>query len=125
LRLAEALSRRNPDLAEQLFAELERADVVSDDGSDRCVVRMGSTLRYESNSGDERVVTLVYPGDEDIAQGRISILTPIGIALIGLAEGDSIDWRTQDGRLLCLTVASIASSRRSSGEALDREAVAQ
>jgi regulator of nucleoside diphosphate kinase len=107
LRLAETLVRRHGELANQLFAELERAEIVPDT-RDRAIVGMGSTLRYETDSGDGRTVTLVYPDEEDIAAGRISVLTPIGVALIGLSAGDSIDWQRRDGRTQRLTVTYVA-----------------
>ena len=47
---------------------------------------------------------LVYPGEADIAAGRVSVLTPIGTALIGLAEGQSIVWQTRTGVSKRLTV---------------------
>jgi len=102
-RLAEALPRSNSDLAEQFFTELLRADVISDDTACR-VVRMGSRIRYETGAGETRTVTLVYPHDEDIAADRVSILTPIGVALIGLREGDEMSWRARDGRVAQLRV---------------------
>ena len=52
-------------------------------------------------------VTLVFPGEADIAQGKISILTPIGAALIGLSAGQSIDWTARDGRIHRLKVESV------------------
>ena len=107
LRLAETLVRRNSELADQLFIELERAEIVPDTGI-RAIIGMGSTLRYETDSGDSRTVTLVYPDEEDIATGRISVLTPIGVALIGLSAGDSIDWQRRDGRTQRLTVTYVA-----------------
>ncbi|MEZ5939201.1 MAG: nucleoside diphosphate kinase regulator [Hyphomonadaceae bacterium] len=108
--LADVLARRNADLADQLFTELERAEILPA-GATRDVVRMGSTLDYRTASGEVRTATLVFPGDEDIAQGRISVLTPIGVALIGLAVGDNMEWRTPDGRTQSLTVTRIAPAR--------------
>jgi regulator of nucleoside diphosphate kinase len=52
-------------------------------------------------------VTLVYPAEADIAEGRISVLTPVGTALIGLRAGQSITWRTRDGRKQVLTVLRV------------------
>ena len=69
-------------------------------------MQMGSTLTYEAD-GQRRRVTLVYPQEADIAAGRISVLTPIGTALIGLAEGQSIDWTSRDGRRQWLTVVAV------------------
>lgn len=74
---------------------------------------MGSTLRYVTDSGDDRTVTLVFPGDADIAEGRVSILTPIGVALIGLSAGQSMGWTTRDGRPNRLTVEHVETPRAS------------
>jgi regulator of nucleoside diphosphate kinase len=52
-------------------------------------------------------VTLVYPGEADISQGRVSVLTPIGTALIGLGVGKSIAWETRTGELRQLTVMQV------------------
>lgn len=107
-QLAERASTGNPAVAEILFAELERARVVPDPDLPASVVRMGSSLRYRTDSGESRAVQLVFPAEADIDTGRISILTPIGAALIGLAPGQSIDWQTVDGRTQMLTVESVA-----------------
>lgn len=68
---------------------------------------MGSTLRYTSDLGENRQVTLVYPGEANIAEGKMSILTPIGTALLGLSAGQSIDWTARDGRTHRLEVAAV------------------
>jgi regulator of nucleoside diphosphate kinase len=70
-------------------------------------VRMGSTLRFTSDLGEDMRVTLVFPGQADIAEGKISILTPIGVALIGLSAGQSIDWTARDGSIHRLKVKSV------------------
>jgi regulator of nucleoside diphosphate kinase len=106
-RLAESYSARNPDVADQLLAELDRAHVVEDARIAADVVRMGSRLRFTTDAGEDRIVTLVYPGEADIAEGKVSILTPIGAALIGLSAGQSIDWTARDGRIHRLTVESV------------------
>lgn len=106
-RLAESRSERDPETTEQLLAELDRARVVMDGRLPADVVRMGSTLRFTTDTGEDRTVTLVYPGEADIAMGRISILTPIGAALIGLSASQSIDWTSRDGRVHRLTVESV------------------
>jgi regulator of nucleoside diphosphate kinase len=114
-RLAESVSARNPELADELFAELDRARVVADKALAPGVVRMGSTLRF-STYAESRTVTLVFPGEADIAEGKISILTPIGAALIGLSAGQSIDWTARDGRTHRLTVEDV----KAPGAALER-----
>lgn len=108
LALASSISGRNPDLAEELIGEMDRARIVNDAKVPANAVRMNSNVEFESDDGQRRKVTLVYPGEADIAAGRISILTPIGTALIGLSEGQSISWTARDGRKQKLTVLSVS-----------------
>lgn len=106
LRLAEAMEVRDPVFSETMIAELERARVVEDHALPETLVRMGSTVTY--TTGDTpSTVTLVFPGEADIAQGKISVTTPVGTALIGLSVGQSIDWIARDGRVHRLTVTEI------------------
>lgn len=114
-RLAESYLARNPQVAEELLAELDRARVVGDGRIAADVVRMGSTLRFTSDLGEDRQVTLVFPGEADIAEGKVSVLTPIGAALIGLSAGQSIDWTARDGRVHRLTVESVGASPTNPG----------
>lgn len=106
-RLADAIAERNPTVSEELTTELDRARVVADAQLRSDVVRMGSTLRYVTDSGEDRTVTLVFPAEADIAAGKVSILTPIGAVLIGLSPGQSIDWVARDGHIHRLTVESV------------------
>lgn len=106
-RLAESYEGRNPEVAEELLSELDRARIIEDSRIAANVVRMGSTLRFTSDLGEDRRVTLVFPGEADIAEGKISVLTPIGVALIGLSQGQSIDWTARDGRVHRLTVETV------------------
>lgn len=98
---------RVPEVAEELLAEMERAKVVPADSVPANTVQMNSTVVYKADDGRERRVKLVFPGQADIAEGKISILTPIGTALIGLTEGQSITWLTRDGQQRSLTVLSV------------------
>jgi regulator of nucleoside diphosphate kinase len=106
-RLAESIADSNPAVWEELLAELDRAKIVDDARLRDDVVRMGSRLRYTTDTGEDRSVTLVFPGEADIAEGRISVLTPIGAALIGLSQGQSIGWTARDGRVHRLTVERV------------------
>lgn len=106
-RLAETHAEANPAVADVLFAELDRARIVPEQQLRDDVVRMGSTLRYSTETGEARTVTLVYPAQADIEAGKISILTPIGAALIGLSAGQSIEWEARDGRTHRLTVERV------------------
>lgn len=111
LSLANGALARAPELAEDLIEEIERATVVADSELPTSVVRMGSEVAFETDDGRRRRrVTLVYPGEADIAQDRISVLTPIGTALIGLSAGQSITWVTRDGREQLLTVLAVEQS---------------
>jgi len=92
------------DQSDNLLHELERARVVEDRKVPADIVRMGSTVRYRTDSGKEPQVTLVYPVDADIAEGRISVMTPVGTALIGLRVGQSITWRDRANKRHMLTV---------------------
>ena len=72
------------------------------------VVRMHSYIGYrDERSGEVREVQLVFSNQADIGQCRISILTPIGAAIIGLAQGAAIDWPTRDGSQRRLTVLCV------------------
>jgi regulator of nucleoside diphosphate kinase len=106
--LANAAMDSFPDVADDLLGEMDRAKVVPSDSFPLGIVKMGSTVEYES-AGQRRRVTMVFPGDADIALGNISILTPVGAALIGLSEGQSIMWMTRDGRSQQLTVVRVES----------------
>jgi len=96
------------EVAEQLEAELERARVVPLHDVPSDVVVMDSELDYEDvRTGQRRHVHLVYPADADANVGRVSILAPLGCALLGLRVGQKIDWRMPGGirqlRVLAVT----------------------
>ncbi|TCR67251.1 nucleoside diphosphate kinase regulator [Bosea sp. BK604] len=105
--LAASIQDRMPELADELQAEMERAKVVAERQVPANVVRMGSFVSFESDAAPTRRVQLVFPGEADIAAGRVSVLTPIGTALIGLSPGQSIAWTARDGRQHRLTVLNV------------------
>jgi len=106
--LVQAALNSMPDLAAGLSDELDRAYVLPDECDPGEVVRMGSEVQFRDHgTGSVRTVTLVYPNSADIADGKISILTPVGTALLGLAVGDSIDWEAPSGQSRALTVLSV------------------
>lgn len=105
--LATTALDRVPEVAEELLNEMERAEVVPAASVPATTVQMDSTVVYRADDGRERRVTLVFPGQADIAEGKISILTPIGTALIGLSEGQSISWMTRDGQRRSMTILSV------------------
>jgi len=105
--LATASLERLPDVAQELLSEMDRARVVDAKAVPANVVRMGSTVTFKSDDGQQRTLTLVYPADESLDAHRISVMTPVGVALIGLAEGQSISWTARDGRRHELTVLKV------------------
>jgi regulator of nucleoside diphosphate kinase len=77
-----------------LACEMNRANVVPDNADLRGVVHMGSQVRYcDGKTGDVRDVVLVYPHEAQIALKRLSVLTSVGAALIGLSVGQTIEFQ--------------------------------
>ena len=106
--LASNKAARSVETFEALTYELERARVVEPAEIPADVVTMRSRVVVRENGSDrDRIYTLVYPGEEDIAVGHISILTPLGAALIGLSQGQALSWTTRDGRTKELIVHEI------------------
>ena len=108
-QLAEAAAQRHPTTAEFLAGEVARAKVAPDSAPLPGVVCMESELTFrDDTTGKEKHVTLVYPPEADVEAGRISVLTPIGAALIGLSVGQSISFETPSGERHSLTVLSVS-----------------
>lgn len=82
-----------------LREELDRAEIVDAGSVPADVVTMGATVRFvDEDSGQEQVATLTWPADADPVRARISILAPIGSALLGLRIGQSIAWPMPNGQ---------------------------
>jgi regulator of nucleoside diphosphate kinase len=91
-----------------LEQELVRADVVAE--TSKPVVRLGSRVRYHDLARSVPVeITLVLPRDADISHGRVSVLTPVGAALIGLSEGQRITFSMPWGQERTLAVVKVES----------------
>lgn len=94
--------------AERLLEELERAEVLPSDQMPASVVNIGSEVTYlDEDTGKSHKASLVFPAEADISRQRISVLTPVGAALIGLSEGQSISWLSRDGKERRLTVQEV------------------
>ena len=72
------------------------------------VVTMGARVVFKDDGGHVHDVILVYPEEADLEKGRLSVLTPVGAALIGLSVGQSIHWRTRTTGDRALTVLHVA-----------------
>jgi regulator of nucleoside diphosphate kinase len=82
----------------QLESELERAVLVAADTVPAEVVTMGSVVSVlDLESGQRREYTVVYPAHANAAAGRISVLAPLGTALLGYREGDELEWMMPGG----------------------------
>jgi regulator of nucleoside diphosphate kinase len=107
-RLAQAALERFPEAAEFLAREVERASVVADGEAPERLVRMGSQVEFRDDAtGLVREVHLVYPEQADVSAAQISILTPVGAALIGLTDGQCIAFQTPNGEQRSLTVLAV------------------
>ena len=106
--LAHAVRKRMPDLADVLAEEIARARVLAKGEHPQHIVCMNSEVDFrDDTTGKIQKVTLVYPEEADISKRKISVLTPVGTALIGLRDGDSIIWETPNGESRQLTVLSV------------------
>ncbi len=92
--------------SDYLHYELDRARVVPDGTVPLDTVRVGSTVTYRSDT-QVQTVELVYPEHADVASGRISVLSPVGAALVGLRPGQSITRMGWDGDFCRFTVLSV------------------
>ena len=90
---------------EALAEELSRATVVPKEHMPDNVVRMHSRVTYiDEHSGEHREVELVFPEEADLVNGKVSVLAPVGSALLGLEEGETIEWLFPNGHVRCLRV---------------------
>ena len=83
----------------QLKEELEQGEVLEPADIPDDVVTMNSRFRLQNlDDGGQIDYTLVFPHQADFSKNKISILAPIGVALIGCKVGDTVSWKTQAGQ---------------------------
>ena len=100
----------------QLASELDVADVVEATTVPADVVTMNSeVLVRDLDSEKEMTVTLVFPSEADLEQGKISILAPVGTALLGYRVGDTIEWKVP-GRVRRLRVEKVLYQPEAAGD---------
>ncbi len=94
--LDSATRPRQPIL--DLRRELERAVIVNPEDVPQGVVTMRSVVRLvDLDTKQEVEYRLVYPHEADIREGKISILAPVGTAIIGAREGETVEWNVPNG----------------------------
>ena len=106
--LAASVMRRSPEVGERLIDEIARAKLVAPDKMRDDVVTIGSGVNYRDlDMAREHTVSVVYPENANIEEGRISVLTPVGVALLGLSPGATISWVTRDDETRQLEVLEV------------------
>jgi regulator of nucleoside diphosphate kinase len=105
-----------PEIADGLRAELDRARIVEPEDVPRDVVTMNSRVRFtEEESGKQFERTLCYPHEATGGTDKVSILAPLGSALLGLSVGQSIDWPVPGGRTARIKILDVVSQGRPGG----------
>ena len=98
LYVAGSFDYRDRNDLKSLESELRRAKIVESRDVPTRVVTMNTRLRFlDLNDGTKSEVTLVFPSDANIDQGKMSVFSPIGTALLGYAKGDTIEWTVPAG----------------------------
>lgn len=118
--LADSILDLFPGLAQFLAREVDRATLTEENDLGG-VVRMGSEVTYRDDAtGKSRNIVLVYPHEANSELDRISILTPVGAALIGLSTGQRIEFETPGKRNRSVTVLAVSQPCRSVDRDADR-----
>lgn len=82
----------------KLEAELDRAEIIDSKAIPGDVITMRSKVRLKDLvSGESNTYSLVFPTEADFAEGKISVLAPIGTAILGYRQGDTIEWPVPSG----------------------------
>ncbi|BAZ92521.1 nucleoside diphosphate kinase regulator [Thiohalobacter sp. COW1] len=116
-KLLDSISDKTFPGRDALEAELARAEVVEPTDVPPTVVTMNSTVRFEVESSAETFqLTLVYPKDVDTSGQTISILAPVGSALLGLSQGDEIEWPKPGGGTLRVRIKEVIYQPERAGE---------
>ncbi|MFO7602982.1 MAG: nucleoside diphosphate kinase regulator [Gammaproteobacteria bacterium] len=116
-KLLESLPRKSFPGRDDLETELARAEIVDPKDVPPTLVTMNSTVRFEVESSlEEFCLTLVYPKDADDSGEKISILAPVGSALLGLSQGDEIEWPKPGGGVLRVHIKEVTYQPERSGE---------
>ena len=106
-----------PDL-DALREEIDRADVVEPEAIPANRVTMNSRVQFiDEESNKKHEVSLVFPGHAD-GRNRISVLAPVGSALLGLSVGDAIEWPLPNSRTRRLRVVAVTYQPEAAGDPL-------
>jgi len=99
LREAEHTDYRGSEYLDKLRAELDHAQIVPSQAISQEIITMNSkVVLFDLATRKKETYTLVFPEDADISQGKISILAPIGTAMLGYRIGDTFEWQVPAGK---------------------------
>jgi len=108
LNLTQIIEQSNSPATDALDEEISRARIVAKNDFPKDAVAMNSFVTFsDMDSAEEKTVQLVYPQNADIDQLKISILSPVGSALIGLSLGGTIEWPIPQGKFRRLKVIAV------------------
>lgn len=115
-RVQEAMSSASGIEVDRLDSELARAQIIDPKDAPRSLVTMNSQVTYEDvKAGKRHSVRLVYPWDANATKDQISVLAPLGSALLGLREGQEIEW-TMPGGVRRIKVVEVAYQPEAAGD---------
>jgi regulator of nucleoside diphosphate kinase len=107
--LALQAEHRSPAVAAMLFEELDRATLHTPSALPSDAIRLGSLIEYvDERSGQLHKIEIVLPGQANIAEGKVSILTPMGVALYGLRANSAIEWPDLQGHDRLLRIVGVS-----------------
>lgn len=116
LRLKHVLSFQSSPELENLELELDRATIITDDEVPPDLVTMNSKVKFLNlQDNREMTVSIVYPSEANSSEGKISVLAPLGSALIGLRSQQEINWMFPDGKTKTLRILEILYQPESEG----------
>jgi len=115
--LASLAGQVDPRALEFLQDELDRARLVDEDDAGAPFVRVGSHVLFRDERGQTYRLTLALPSEVSPGPGKISVITPVGAALLGMSAGQSISYETPDNRIKTIKVLEVSDSCSSTAQA--------
>lgn len=119
VRLSKLLNHPGMAFAAELTAVLDNAELISSYDVPPGLITMNSrVLMVEQPQGEQRILTLCYPPDADLQAGCISVLSPVGTALLGLKEGQLTCWTAPNGVQISAKILKVVFQPEESGDYL-------
>lgn len=107
-QLLNVIEKHPGSAADALDEEIGRAQIVTNHALPTDVVAMNSQVTFtDAETEEENTIQLVYPQHANVNQQKISVLSPVGSALIGLSIGGTIDWPVPQGKVRSLKVVAV------------------